>query len=54
MSIKVAQNELTGIMKDHLHKSCLKMWAIWAKQLLPHALKNCTKCNKSPNLVNTD
>ena len=27
------------------------MWAIWAKQLLPPALKSCLKCNKSPDLV---
>ena len=27
------------------------MWAIWAKQLLPKALKSCPKSNKSPNLV---
>ena len=24
------------------------MWAIWAKQLLPEALKSCPKYNKSP------
>ena len=27
------------------------MWAIWAKQLLPQALKSCLKCNKLSNLV---
>ena len=27
------------------------MWEIWAKQLLPRALKSCPKSNKSPNLV---
>ena len=27
------------------------MWVIWAKQLLPQALKGCPTCNKSPNLV---
>ena len=27
------------------------MWAIWAKQLLPLALKSSPKFNKSPNLV---
>ena len=27
------------------------MWDIWAKQLLPKALKTCPKCNKSSNLV---
>ena len=28
-----------------------KMWAIWAKFMLPQASKSCPKCNKSPNLV---
>ena len=27
------------------------MWAIWAKSLLPQALKSWPNCNKSPNLV---
>ena len=27
------------------------MRTIWAKLLLPHALKSCPKCNKSPNLI---
>ena len=27
------------------------MWEIWANQLLPKALKSCTKSNKSPNLA---
>ena len=27
------------------------MWEIWAKYLLPKALKSCPKFNKSPNLV---
>ena len=27
------------------------MWAIWAKYLLPKALKSCPKYNKFPNLV---
>ena len=27
------------------------MWDIWANQLLPKALKSCSKSNKSPNLV---
>ena len=27
------------------------MWEIWAKQLLPKALKSCPKSKKSPNLV---
>ena len=28
-----------------------KLWAIWAKYLLPQALKSCPKCKISPNLV---
>ena len=27
------------------------MWEIWAKKLLPEALKSYPKCKKSPNLV---
>ena len=30
------------------------IWAIWAKLLLPQALKSCPKCNKSPNRVTLD
>ena len=33
------------------YKSCPRMWEIWAKKLLPKALKTCPKFNKSPNLV---
>ena len=53
MSVKVApkwfrqQNERFR----QLYKNCLKMWDIWAKWLLPQALKSWPKCNKSPNLV---
>ena len=32
-------------------KNYQNIWAIWAKYLLPLALKSCPKCNKSPNLV---
>ena len=28
-----------------------KMLAIWAKKLLPQALKSCPKCNKLSNLI---
>ena len=35
----------------HLYKNCLRMWAIWANELLPKALKSCPTSNKSPNLV---
>ena len=28
-----------------------KRWEIWAKELLPKALKSCLKCKKLPNLV---
>ena len=34
-----------------LYKNCLQMWEIWAKWMLPQALKSCPKCNKLPNLV---
>ena len=32
-------------------KKLSNMWTIWAKSLLPQALKSCPKCYKSPNLV---
>ena len=53
MSIKVAQ-EWFHNKNDrfwHFYKNCLRLWDIWAKQLLPKAVKSCPKFNKSPNLV---
>ena len=32
-------------------KKCLRMWEIWAMQLLPKALKTCPKSKKLPNQV---
>ena len=32
-------------------KNCLRLWEIWANQLLPKALKSRPMCKKSPNLV---
>ena len=53
MSVKVAKNDFTRYMIDfwHLHKNCLRLWEIWANELLPKSLKSCPKSNKSPNLV---
>ena len=53
MSTKVAQ-KLFHKKNDrfwHLYKICVRMWEIWANELLPNALKSGPKSNKSPNLV---
>ena len=53
MSIKVAQKwfHKKNDRFWNLYKNCLRMWEIWAKSLLPRALKSCPKCKKLPNLV---
>ena len=57
MSFEVAQNDFSRKMKDFdtlTYKNCQKMWAIWAKLLLPQALKSCPKCNKFGHTVDDE
>ena len=53
ISIKVAQKwfHKKNYIFLHLYKNCLRMWEIWANELLPKALKSWQKSNKLPNLV---
>ena len=53
ISIKVAQKwfHLKNDRFWHHYKNCLRMWKIWANQLLLKALKSCPKSNKLTNLV---
>ena len=53
ISIKVAQKwfHLQNDRFWHHYKNCLRMWKIWANQLLLEALKSCPKSNKLTNLV---
>ena len=52
MSLKMPKNDFTRKSKDFETFTKLpKMWTIWANTLLPQALKMCSKCNKSSNLV---
>ena len=46
------KNDLIRKMIDFDNfKKCLRMWEIWANEVLPKALKTCPKFNKSPDLV---
>ena len=53
MSVKVAQKWFHQKNDTfwHLYKNGIRMWEIWAIELLPNALKSWPKSNTSPNLV---